>query len=118
LEIQQAGGDPPEVNTVQGSIISPTADAQARLCPHCGQPIAPAGLHLPPIKQRILDTVRRRPGISAEQLRCAVWADDGGPECRHTIFVHVAQLNAVLQPHGICVRSEGGDYRIRVRTVP
>jgi len=85
------------------------------ICSHCGQVIPPTGLRLPPIKQRIFDAVQRRPDISAEELRCLVWADDpsGGPECRHTIFVHVSQLNDLLAPYGICVRSEGGGYRIR-----
>jgi hypothetical protein len=88
---------------------------QPDICPCCRQVIAPTGLHLPPIKQRIYDVVRQRPGISAVTLRDLVWADDpnGGPECRHTIFVHIAQLNNLLRPHGVCVRSEGGGYRVR-----
>jgi len=28
--------------------------------------------------------------------------------------VHVSQLNQLLAPHGIVVRSQGGGYRIRV----
>jgi len=85
------------------------------ICPQCQQVIAPTGLRLPPIKQRILEIVRSHPDISAEELRSLVWADDpnGGPECRHTIFVHVAQLNQLLAVHGIMVRSQGGGYRIR-----
>jgi hypothetical protein len=88
---------------------------QPRICSHCGQVIPPTGLRLPKIKARILDIVKRHPDITAAQLRDLVWADDpnGGPECRHTIFVHVAQLNNSLRPFGVCVRSEGGGYRIR-----
>jgi hypothetical protein len=77
---------------------------QLKTCPSCGQPIAPTGLRLPPIKQRIYDAVRRRPGITAQELRDWVWADDpdGGPltdtKCLH---VHVAQLNTLLRPYGI-----------------
>jgi hypothetical protein len=69
---------------------------QVTSCPQCGQPIAPTGLRLSPIKERIYEAVRRRPGITAQQLRDWVWADDldGGPltdtKCLH---VHVAQLN-------------------------
>jgi hypothetical protein len=86
-----------------------------KICPSCNQVIAPIGLRLPPIKQRIYDAVRRRPDITARELRDWVWADDidGGPltdtKCLH---VHVAQLNAMLRPHGIMVRSQGGGYRI------
>ena len=89
---------------------------QANICSHCGQPIPPTGLRLPPIKQRILETVQSHPDISAEALRCLVWADDpnGGPEDRKVLHVHVSQLNQLLAPHGIVVRSQGGGYRIRV----
>jgi hypothetical protein len=85
------------------------------ICPTCNQPIPPVKLRLPPTKMRILEIVRSHPDITAAELRDLVWAHDpaGGPECRHTIFVHVAQLNDLLRPHGICVRSEGGGYRIR-----
>jgi hypothetical protein len=71
---------------------------------------------LPPIKQRILDAVRRRPGISSEMLREQVWWDDpaGGPENRKCLHVHVNQLNRQLAPFGIAVRgSRSGGYRVQ-----
>ncbi len=83
-------------------------------CPCCGQPVIPP-VALPPIKQQILDVVRRRPGIDAEALRSLVWAHDpgGGPEDRKVIHVHIHQLNRLLSPHGIVVRgSRSGGYRI------
>lgn len=85
------------------------------VCPACGQPRPPEGIALPKIKQRILDAVKRCPGISAEELRDVVWADDpsGGPEDRKVLHVHVNQLNHLLAPHGIAVRSQGGGYQIR-----
>jgi DNA-binding response OmpR family regulator len=75
---------------------------------------------LPPIKQRIFEAVRRRPGISAEELRGVVWADDpnGGPEDRKVLHVHVSQLNHRLAAYGIMVRSQGGGYRIRSAPCP
>src|SRR5262249_24953832 len=87
------------------------------ICKACGQPvIQPSELPpLSPIKRRIFDAVRRRPGITAQELRDWVWADDidGGPltntKCLH---VHVAQLNTLLRPFGIAVRSQGGGYQI------
>jgi DNA-binding transcriptional regulator YdaS (Cro superfamily) len=91
------------------------AIAQTKTDPAYSQPLLPTELHLPPIKQRIYDAVRRRPDISAEQLRCIVWADDpnGGPEDRKCLHVHVAQLNVLLRPLGVMVRSAGGGYRVR-----
>jgi hypothetical protein len=87
---------------------------EAEICPTCNQPIVPPVPDLTPIKQRILDAVKRRPGISAEELRVTVWDDpSGGPECRHTIFVHISQLNRALVRFGLTMRSEGGGYRIR-----
>jgi hypothetical protein len=85
------------------------------ICPTCGSPIMPEGLQLPKTKARILEAVRRRPDISAEELRTIVWADDpaGGPEDRKVLHVHVSQLNRQLAPYGIMVRSQGGGYRIR-----
>ena len=85
------------------------------ICPTCGAPIVPEGLQLPKTKARILEAVQRHPDITAEELRCLVWADDpnGGPEDRKVLHVHVSQLNRLLEPYGICVRSAGGGYRIR-----
>jgi DNA-binding response OmpR family regulator len=82
-------------------------------CPCCGHSVIPP-VALPLIKQQILDVVRRRPGIDAEALRCLVWAHDpgGGPEDRKVIHVHIHQLNRLLSPHGIVVRSRSGGYRI------
>jgi hypothetical protein len=89
--------------------------SQAAICLQCGQPLPPAGLRLPPIKQRIFEAVQRHPDISAERLRDLVWADDpsGGPEDRKVLHVHVNQLNHLLAPHGIMVRAQGGGYQIR-----
>jgi hypothetical protein len=82
--------------------------------------MVPAELPLPPIKRRILEAVRRHPGISAEDLRALVWADDpnGGPENRKVLHVHVYQLNRLLIPLGIVVRAPNGagaGYQIRHR---
>jgi hypothetical protein len=80
------------------------------ICPHCQQPVLPTDLpHLPPIKRRILDAVRRRPQ-TAEELRAIVWADDpdGGPEDRKVLHVHIWQLNRLLAPYGIVVRASKG----------
>jgi hypothetical protein len=89
------------------------------ICPTCQQVIPPEGLRLPPIKRRIYDAVQRHPDINAEELRCLVWADDpnGGPEDRKVLHVHVSQLNHLLAPHGVMVRSQGGGYRI-LRSAP
>jgi hypothetical protein len=101
------------MRTTSGS-DSAAAMSTTKVCAHCGQPIPPTGLRLPPTKRRIYDAVQRRPDITAEGLRCVVWADDpsGGPEDRKVLHVHVSQLNQLLAPHGVMVRSQGGGYRI------
>jgi hypothetical protein len=97
----------------------PTNEGAAwAICPCCGQPIVPEGLSLPPIKQKILETVQRCPGISAGELRGVVWAADpnGGPEDRKVLHVHVYQLNQRLAPFGLMVRAPkgaGAGYRVR-----
>jgi hypothetical protein len=80
--------------------------AHVDCCSSCGQPILRDDLALPPIKARILDIVRNRPGIDAETLRTMVWAHDpgGGPENRKTLHVHICQLNKRLSPLGLKIR--------------
>lgn len=96
-----------------------TALPHALACPACGQAILPARLSLPPIKARILHAVQTRPGITAEELRCVVWAHDpnGGPENFKAIHVHIHQLNQLIAPLGFVVRARRGcgheGYRIR-----
>jgi hypothetical protein len=89
-----------------------------RTCPHCGQVIVPTGLRLPPLKRCIFNLVRRRPGITAEELRSLVWASDPncGPENHKAVHVHVFQLNQLLAPAGITIRgSKSFGYRIEGR---
>src|SRR5262249_29471168 len=88
-------------------------------CPRCGAPLIPPGLALPPIKKRILDAVRRQPGISAEELRCVAWAHDpaGGPENPKVLHVHVHQLNRLIAPLGVAVRGGSNGYRLIPPTV-
>jgi DNA-binding response OmpR family regulator len=89
---------------------------KAGLCPHCGQPfIQRDQIPLPPLKARILDLVRRHPGIEAEALRALVWASDpaGGPEDRKVLHVHIHQTNRVLAAHGLRIRgSHSFGYRL------
>jgi hypothetical protein len=41
---------------------------KTNICAACGQPIAPTGLRLPPIKQRIYEAVLRRFGLRCESV--------------------------------------------------
>jgi hypothetical protein len=91
----------------------------------CGSPtVAVADLRsrLPRTKQRIFDAVCRRPGIDAEALCDAIWADDidGGPlSGRKNVHVHVHQLNKLIAPHGIAVRAtRWSGYRIAALRPP
>jgi hypothetical protein len=89
-----------------------------KICSTCGQPIVPAELPLPPLKRRLFDAVRRRPGIDAESLRVQVWANDptGGPENPKVLHVHVHQLNQLLAARGLEVRgSHSAGYRVRTK---
>jgi hypothetical protein len=96
-----------------------TMQPHAVHCPSCGQVVLPERLRLPPIKQRILSAVQRRPGLSAEELRTIVWAHDpnGGPENPKCLHVHINQLNRLIAPMGFVVRASnkgaGAGYWIR-----
>jgi hypothetical protein len=70
----------------------------------------PPSLNLPPFERRLFEAAQQ--GISAEELRRQVQANDD----RRLLHLHIARLNTLLRPHGICVRSEGGIYRTRSTT--
>jgi hypothetical protein len=87
-------------------------------CPHCGQAIVPERLPLTPVQRRIVDVVRRRGEVSADDLRSAVWAHDadGGPENLKTLHVHIYLLNKKLRRCGLVVRANkgaGATYQLR-----
>jgi hypothetical protein len=89
-----------------------------RQCPHCGAPRVPERLPLTPVQRRIVDVVRRRGEVNAEDLRCAVWADDedGGPLNDKTLHVHIYLLNKKLRRYGLAVRANkgaGATYKLR-----
>ena len=82
----------------------------AQRCSHCGQVVVPEGLPLTPVQRRIVDVVRRRGEVSAEDLRCAMWAHDadGGPENLKTLHVHIYLLNKKLRRYGLAVHANKG----------
>ena len=98
-------------------LVLPQAKAaNPRICSRCGQPFLPP-LALPPMKRKILDAVRRQPGIDAENLRIAVWTGpDGGPEDPKVLHVHIHQLNRLLAPFEIRVRGSR-TYGYRLQTI-
>lgn len=111
---QGGRGSPPNAHSDPGRLFN-TSRAQGNVCPCCGQPVVPTQLALPRIKSKILDAVRRRPGITATELRDIVWADaiDGGPEDRKVLHVHICQLNKLIAHTGVAVRgSISGGYRL------
>jgi hypothetical protein len=72
-------------------------------------------LHLSPVKQRILEAVRARPGISAKELCDVVWGDhpSGGPGNPKKLHVHIHQMNRWLAAHGLRIRGSRLDgYRL------
>jgi len=84
--------------------------SQVTSCSQCDQPIAPTGLRLPLIEERIYEAVRRRPGITAQELRARV--GDTASASTKGLHIHVAQLNSMLAPFRVMVRSQGGGYQI------
>jgi hypothetical protein len=95
-----------------------TPAVPAQVCAACGLPVVRVAppLALPPVKERIFQTVAARPGISADALTDFIWSDDinGGPDQgRKCLHVHVHQLNRRLQPLGLRIRgSHAGGYRL------
>jgi hypothetical protein len=69
-------------------------------------------------ERRIYRALQERPR-SADELREIVWAHDasGGPECRHTIYVHICNLNRRLVVENEIVRPSDDDDERRYRIV-
>lgn len=96
-------------------------------CPCCGQPVAdvpPEAVMPSPLRRRLVDLVRRRPGITVEALADALYADDpdGGPE-NGTLAVRsvIRHANATLRQHGWRIarsRVWGAGYRLMKDTTP
>jgi hypothetical protein len=61
------------------------------------------------VQQRIYDVVHHHPGISAGELRRAVWASSGD---RKILHIPVGELNHQLAAFGVCIRTQAGGYQI------
>jgi hypothetical protein len=70
-------------------------------------------------ERRIYRALQER-GRTAEELRQIVWAHDpnGGPECRHTIYVHIANLNKRLAGVNELVRYDQGEGHYKIVKTP
>lgn len=62
-------------------------------CPHCQQPMAHvrAGVRLTPLKTRIFDLIKSRPGISRKEICWQVY-DTVSEAKERTIAAHVVQI--------------------------
>jgi hypothetical protein len=70
-------------------------------------------------ERRIYRALQERPRSAAE-LREIVWAHDpnGGPECRHTIYVHISNLNRRLVVENEIVRTCDDESRYKIAKTP
>jgi DNA-binding response OmpR family regulator len=70
-------------------------------------------------ERRIYRALQERPR-SADELREIVWAHDpnGGPECRHTIYVHIRNLNRRLIASDEIVRPCEDERRYKIVKTP
>ena len=82
---------------------------QSELCPFCHRPIISPMPGFSVVQQRIYDVVHHHPGISAGELRRAVWASSD--DCK-TLHIQVGELNRQLAASGVCIRSQGGGYQL------
>lgn len=84
-----------------------------KICPCCGQVIAPK-ISLPPIKQRIYDALLRRPRTTDELCEIASFYRPGREPLRRNIYNHIVQLNKLLAAHGIVAKqlSRFGPYQL------
>ena len=77
-----------------------------QICEGCGRPIPPT---LSLVQRRIYDVVQHHPGISAGELRRAVWVLSSD---RKILHIQVGELNHQLAASGVCIRSQGGGYQL------
>ena len=65
--------------------------------------------YLPPVKQKILEFIKKYPRSDSERIIRAVWANDsnGGP-CSNIISAHVCVMNKNLKKFNYQIKSSGG----------
>jgi DNA-binding response OmpR family regulator len=96
-----------------------------KTCECCGQPLADvrAGVRLSPLKTRIFDLIKARPGITKKEL-CDIVYDTVSQSRLYTIGSHIAQIRDKLEStdvtiyslpyHGYSVGGQGVQARLRI----
>ena len=76
------------------------------VCDHCGQPIADVrhGVKLTPLKARIFDLIKARPGINRKELAYAVYSTVTEAHC-YTVGAHVQQINDKMLLSDVKIRA-------------
>jgi len=72
-------------------------------CPHCGQrvPSKRHGIAIPPLKLRIFDLIKSRPGITSAEIAAIVYDT---PDKAGIVRVHVGQLREMFLDHPVQIR--------------
>ena len=90
-----------------------------RICECCGQPLVDVreGVRLSPLKARIFDLIKARPGITKKELCDAIY--DTVSEARlFTTGAHIAQIRDKFEATDITIRAvQYHGYRIGKRKV-
>ena len=96
-----------------------------RCCTYCGQvlPEFRLGVRLPVFKARLFDLVLRggRDGIPVDDLYALAYGNnrpfgrgwrEGEPRCRKTLYVHITQINELIDDVGYRIVCSGGFVRL------
>ena len=76
-------------------------------CPHCHQRMPKStrvGVALTELKARIFDMIKRRDGVTKDDINIAIFDGTAKPD---TIKAHIWQINDALMDTGVRIRSFG-----------
>lgn len=80
-------------------------DGAVRTCPHCGSGI-PELSRFSKMQRQIIEVVRKRPGLTIEEITQAVYGSDpdGGPSS-NVVSVHIRNINRRMRDDGLKIGS-------------
>ena len=83
---------------------------KAQIYPRCGRPLATSyGVALSPMRLRLLDLIKHRPGITSQQMATALYPARDLKAARRTLYTHIVHTNEILESTDIrIVRVDSG----------